>query len=528
MPDTAPSDNANSSLSDEGLNQQRGSVVDESELRKIFRMIDTDESGMVDSVELSDAMRMLGVKCTANSARKVLAELDKDKSGAVDWKEFNDFFAKVRNPEELKALLASENHKFLDYKLMVEEDPTFGKRFIVPDTIASLKKYEVHNDNVEDVCWLSDEHFVSCSLDKVIAVWNANDAAKYPRPVEMLEGHAEGIYCLRSDGQGNLISGAASAELFLWDMSPLSGEGPRVPKVKFNGHSSPIYSVSVSPDGRNAISGNKAGTCLYHDISREDPIVVMDHHKNVAQSVDFSPDGSLICSASNDGTIQIFDIRASKKARCVSKIDDAAATGVVFCCQWRPGNEHEVLSSGDDYCVKRWDLRKVNVNSGPITNFFGHTSNVRTLCMSPCGQFLVSAAEDGCIRLWVIDEMLHVIEEQDNVAEQLEELDKKREDLEKRLESAGRAIHEPLRNCVKEMHSLYDRFEELKDMKDERDAMHCLQARMGFTGHALNVSGVAWRQVGDQVQLVSSSWDQTVQLFKLGTPKTNDFVQWAK
>lgn len=517
-------------MSDEGLTQQRGSVVDETELRKIFRMIDTDESGVVDSVELSDAMRMLGVKCTANSARKVLAELDKDKSGAVDWKEFNDFFAKVRNPEEVKALLASENHKFLDYKLMVEEDPTFGKRFIVPDTIESMKKYEAHCDNVEDVCWLTDDYFVSCSLDKTIAVWSATDTTKYAKPIEILEGHSEGVYCLRSDSNGNLISGAASAELFLWDMSTAATElqEPRKQKMSFTGHNSPIYSLAVSSDGRNIISGNKSGTCLYHDVSRVEPMLVMDHHKNVAQSVDFSPNNDLICSASNDGTIQIFDIRASKKARCVAKIDDAAATGVVFSCQWRPQNEHEVLSSGDDYCVKRWDLRKINVNSGPSTNFFGHTSNVRALCLSPCGEFLVSAAEDGCIRLWVVDEMLYVIEEQDRVAEKLEDLDKKRDDLEKRLESAGRAIHEPLRNCVNDMHGLYDRFEELKDMKDERDAMHCLQARLGLTGHALNVSGVAWRQVGNEVRLASSSWDQTVQLFKFDKPNTNDFVLWTR
>jgi len=507
--------------------QARGSVVDETELRKIFRMIDTDESGVVDSVELSDAMRMLGVKCTANSARKVLAELDKDKSGAVDWKEFNDFFAKVRNPEEVKALLASENHKFLDYKLMVEEDPSFGKRFIVPDTVESFKKFDGHSDNVEDICWISDNHFVSCSLDKTVAVWDADDTAKYAKPIEILEGHSDGVYCLRSHDQGKLFTAGANAELFLWDISGVPAKEPRKPIMSFKGHDSPIYSLAVAPDGRCVLSGSKSGTCLYHDVSRDEPISILDHHKKVAQSVDFSPDGSLICSASNDGTIQLYDVRASKKAKCVNKIEDAAATGVVFCCKWRPQNENELLSSGDDYCVKRWDLRKT-LSNGPVTNFFGHTSNVRTLCCSPCGQFLVSAAEDGCIRLWVIDEMLYVVEEQDRVAETLEELDKKREDLEKRLDSAGRTIHEPLRNCVNEMHKLYDRFEELKDMKDERDAMHCLQARLGFTGHALNVSGIAWREVGNEVRLTSSSWDQTVQLFKFEKPKTNDFVLWTR
>ena len=34
-------------------------------------------------------------------------------------------------------------------------------------------------------------------------------------------------------------------------------------------------------------------------------------------------------------------------------IDDAAASGVVFKALWR--GENEIISCGDDYCVKKWD-----------------------------------------------------------------------------------------------------------------------------------------------------------------------------
>ena len=43
-----------------------------------------------------------------------------------------DVLFEVRNPEEIKQLLAAANQRFLDYKMMVEGDPNFGKRFFVP------------------------------------------------------------------------------------------------------------------------------------------------------------------------------------------------------------------------------------------------------------------------------------------------------------------------------------------------------------------------------------------------------------
>ena len=67
---------------------------------------------------------------------------------------------------EIKQLLATTNQRFLDNKMMVERDPNFGHRSPVPPTVQMTRKYDGHDDNVEDVEWISDPEFVSCSLDK--------------------------------------------------------------------------------------------------------------------------------------------------------------------------------------------------------------------------------------------------------------------------------------------------------------------------------------------------------------------------
>merc|ERR1719265_1519698 len=139
--------------------------LDEDKLKKIFGQFDSDRSGSIDVGELKDAMRMLGVKVSANSAQRILSKIDKDGNGTVEWEEFHEFFSKVRDPEEIKSLLSEANQQYLDYKSQVEGDPNFSKRFIMPPMIPSVQKFSGHNDNVEAVCWLAGDQFASCSID---------------------------------------------------------------------------------------------------------------------------------------------------------------------------------------------------------------------------------------------------------------------------------------------------------------------------------------------------------------------------
>lgn len=64
-------------------------------------------------------------------------------AGTVEWDEFQKFFEKCKNPEEMRALLSAQNAKYLDYKMMVEGDPNFGKRFFVPPSKSKKFKFSV-------------------------------------------------------------------------------------------------------------------------------------------------------------------------------------------------------------------------------------------------------------------------------------------------------------------------------------------------------------------------------------------------
>lgn len=82
-------------------------------------------------------------------------------------------------------------------------------------------------------------------------------------------------------------------------------------------------------------------------------------------------------------------------------IEDAAATEIVYNSVWR--NSSSVISCGADFCIKRWDL--AGAKDGPLTDYLGHVAPVRKLALAPDGRTMLSGAEDGSIRGWIIEEM---------------------------------------------------------------------------------------------------------------------------
>merc|ERR550514_1046122 len=135
--------------------------LDENRLKDIFRQIDTDGSGSIDVDELMDAMLLFGVKATKNSAKKVLAAIDTDGNGTVELDEFLVFFSKLKNPDEIKNLLAATNGKYLDYKQLVENDSNFGKTFYIPTGVNPGIAFEGHADEITAVQYISRTKFIT-------------------------------------------------------------------------------------------------------------------------------------------------------------------------------------------------------------------------------------------------------------------------------------------------------------------------------------------------------------------------------
>ena len=73
------------------------------EIDKVFNLFDKDGSGAIDSVELKDAMRALGVFVTgADQMKKLMEKADKDGSGAIEHHEFLALMAELIHSRDSK------------------------------------------------------------------------------------------------------------------------------------------------------------------------------------------------------------------------------------------------------------------------------------------------------------------------------------------------------------------------------------------------------------------------------------------
>ncbi|MEH1825984.1 MAG: ribosome assembly protein 4, partial [Nostoc sp.] len=113
-----------------------------------------------------------------------------------------------------------------------------------------------------------------------------------------LEGHSSPVWgvVFSTDGK-TLASGSGDKTIKLWDVS--TGKALKT----LTGHSSTVNSIGFSPDGKTLASGSDDNTIKLWDVSKGKAIKTLTGHSSTVNSIGFSPDGKTLASGSDDNTI---------------------------------------------------------------------------------------------------------------------------------------------------------------------------------------------------------------------------------
>ena len=89
------------------------------------------------------------------------------------------------------------------------------------------------------------------------------------------------------------------------------------PTLALKGHTDPVYSVAVSPDGKLLATGSFDKTAKLWDAATGQELRTLAGklgHTNLVLGVSFSPDGSSLATVSTDNSLKIWDLANGKPA----------------------------------------------------------------------------------------------------------------------------------------------------------------------------------------------------------------------
>jgi WD40 repeat protein len=163
----------------------------------------------------------------------------------------------------------------------------------------------------------------------------------------------------------------------------LKGE---VPPSPFEGHKGDVHSIAYSPDGKQIASCSEDRTVQVWDVSTGSRRTFSTNSVYGFYSVAFSPDGTQIAAG-----LTLINLSTGRLTRLGGEMP---ALSSAFSADGR------YLASGtiEPAAFRIWNASTHQT----IVELVGHRNHVRSVAFFPDGKQIMSASEDGTIRVWDI------------------------------------------------------------------------------------------------------------------------------
>ncbi|MBD3350572.1 MAG: TIR domain-containing protein [Candidatus Lokiarchaeota archaeon] len=202
--------------------------------------------------------------------------------------------------------------------------------------------------------------------------------------LKQFKPHNRAIYsvCVTPDLK-NLITGSIDRTVKVWQLQ----NGDLVHELK--GHEEEVNCVNISPDGQKIISGSEDETLKLWSIDSGKVLRNLEDHKGGIFSACFSYDNKYVISGAEDKAVRIWDWNAKKTVYSLTE-HETGINSVVISPNGR------IIASADQKCIKLWKWRQ----SESYLTIEGHQFAVNSLDFSPKGDILISGSMDKTIRIW--------------------------------------------------------------------------------------------------------------------------------
>ena len=248
----------------------------------------------------------------------------------------------------------------------------------------------VWRDERISVCVYSPDgrSLLSASTDGRIRIWDRTSGAL----AATLESSGNIDGCAFSP-DGSRIASTGYRTLCLWDRA-----SARL-VARFAGPAEAVWAAAFTTDGEGVLASS-GPTLVLRERATGKLVRTFGAGTSVVTACAVARDGTEVLAASRDGSLRLWDRESGTLVREFTQERGAPGGkerpgGWVHACAFSPTGR-EVVSASEDGKLRLWDRAAGSL----VRTFEGHTGQVTACAFSPDGETILSASADRTLRLW--------------------------------------------------------------------------------------------------------------------------------
>ncbi|NOT08024.1 MAG: TIR domain-containing protein [Gemmatimonadales bacterium] len=219
----------------------------------------------------------------------------------------------------------------------------------------------------------------ACRPESLVSI----DSAQILEPQSVLRSGKSATWVAMSHQGGIGLSGGLDSGIWVWDLDRSAR------KALLSGHNGAVLGVSLSADGRRAVSSSQDGTIRIWDVTNAKCIHTI---QQASLRLGISGDGRFVVSPGGTSSheVRVWDADSGELAGVMT-----GHSGRVTCAAMSSDGKVAV-SGSEDRSVIVWDVSAAS----PIAILRGHTAKVMDVAISDDGSVAVSCSRDRTVQLW--------------------------------------------------------------------------------------------------------------------------------
>ena len=169
--------------------------------------------------------------------------------------------------------------------------------------------------------------------------------------------------------------------------------------ASFKGHTGLIQDIAITPNNRKlaSLSQNKI---FVWDLETKQRTLILEGHSDTIMSLCISPDGRLIVSGSLDKTTKVWNIETGELIHTLALNRDP-----IYSVAFSPDNKLIASGGASKYKCDRGKKTRIylwNLDGELVDILSGHELRINQLAFNYDGTSIVSASNDGTVKVWNI------------------------------------------------------------------------------------------------------------------------------